>query len=223
MGSEIKPINSEDVVFQDITEFTKAIQPTEYKKVNCKFCCSAHRHAAEAEFVRINNVMAVVKFLQGRGELITYNAVRNHLTYHFGRKEIEERLKEHGEEMEKWRQLRPTKEQRLEDFIDILFRRIHLLEAHSDSTDTKDDAKDKTKVAETVAKLIDQVNKCQTELDKSREETAFVHIFIEKFAGMVELHIKNSPSREASQVLAAALVSVLDEARKLVGDLPQNE
>lgn len=215
MSKEIEHSKNISKTFSNISDFAKGIEPAEFTRANCKFCCSAYRKEAEVKYTETPSFSAVKNYLISKGEEISLASIKNHLTYHFGRKEIEERLKEYHEEMDRWRKLRPSKVERLQDFIDILYRKIHLLEAQTDSPDPKDKAKN----AEVLAKMIDQVNKCQAEIDKHRQETEIIRIFINRFTEIVEVQMKENISKEVSNILASALVTILEEAHNLVGDL----
>jgi len=222
MSNEIEPIKKNGS-FSDISEFTKHIEPSDFHSNKCKFCCSEFRQAAEREYEKIAGasgaISAIHKFLISRGESISLSSVKNHINYHFGKKVSEERMKEYGEEVEKWKSLRPSKEKRLQEFIDILYRRIHIIEANSDIQS----GKDKLKHSETIVKLMDQVNKCQAEIDKHKNQTGMIKVFIDNFVDIVQKHMEEIPSREATKALAEALTSVLEEAQKMVGDLSENE
>jgi hypothetical protein len=210
-------------VSSEEAQFLKHIIPTEMTKKACKFCCSENRHKAEEEYSKMSNTtggyLAAHKFLQSKGELISYTSVKNHLIYHFARKELEERIREFGDEMERWTTSRPTREHRLENFIDILYRRIQILESHIDTTDSKDN----TRISEVIVKLMDQVNKCQTELDKSRQQIDLVRMFIGKFTKIVQQHMETSTSKETNMILGQALISVLESAQQLLGEMTPNE
>lgn len=222
MANEIEQVKKNST-FSDISEFAKNMDPIEFHSNKCKFCCSEFRHLAEKEYEKISNntgaISAIHKFLTSRGEVISLSAVKNHLLFHFGKQVFEERLKEYGEEIEKWKNIRPSKEHRLQEFIDILYRRIYIIESNSESIDQREKAKN----AEIIVKLIDQVNKCQAEIDKNQKQTEMIKFFIQRFCEIVKDHMENTPSREATKILGETLVSILDEANKIVGDLFNNE
>ena len=210
-------------VSSEEAQFLKHIIPTEMKKKGCKFCCSEHRQKAEAEYARLPNTtggfLAAHKFLESKGEVISYRSIKNHLMYHYARQELEERVREFGDEMERWTTSRPTKEQRLINWIDILYRRIILYESHNDTTDSKENSK----ISEVVVKLIDQANKCQIELDKSRQQLDLVRMFIDKFTKIVQEHMEISTSKESNMILGQALISILESAQQVIGEMTENE
>jgi hypothetical protein len=183
-------------------------------KTNCKLCQSKFRKDAEEKYARTANIVNVHRFLQDSGEEISYQAVRNHLTIHYMRPELEVRLKEYAEDIHSWTKIRQEKEDIHREHIAILQRRIRLMEANTD--DSSNESQRRT--AETVAKLIDQIGKEQERMESLKEDESTLKIVLLKFEDLVKTKLENMSVPEAR----VALVDVLEGFAQIIAEFEDN-
>jgi hypothetical protein len=177
-------------------------------KSNCKLCNSHLRAEAEEKFMASGNYFAVYKHLNAKGESISPNAVRNHLENHFMKPLLELRMKDYAEDLKGWLNTYQTKEQRLEGYLSLIDRQIHLLNANTSNTNTDQ----MRKTSDAVVKLMKEAAHIEEILEKHREGMKPIMIFVERFRDAIGEQLQSIESAEARM----ALVQILEIIEKEV-------
>lgn len=181
-------------------------------KSNCKLCNSKHRDDAEAKFMASGNYFSVYKYLDNIGEKISPNAVRNHLENHFMKPLLELRMKDYAEDLKSWLNGYQTKEQRLEGYLALIDRQIHLLNASTNNTN----ADQMRKNSDSVVKLMKEATNIEEVLEKYKEGMQPIMIFIERFRDIIRDQLQNIESTEARMALIQVLESVEKDAEGIL-------
>lgn len=175
-------------------------------KSNCKLCNSNYRAEAEEKYLATRNPYAVHKMLVAKGESINYNSVRNHLEKHFMKPLLELRMKDYAEDLGGWLNTHQTKEQRLEGYLSLIDRQIHLINANTEETNSEQMRKN----TDAVVKLMNEATKIEEILEKHRAGMQPIMIFIERFRETIRIQLLELESAEARM----ALVSILESIEK---------
>lgn len=191
---------------ENLFNITEELTGDAVLKSNCKLCNSIHREEAESKFMACGNYYSVYKHLISIGEQISVNAVRNHLENHFMKPLLELRMKDYADDLKKWLKTYQTKEQRLEGYLSLIDRQIHLLNANTDNTDGESMRKN----TDAVVKLMKEATNIEDTLEKYREGMRPIMIFIERFRTSIVGHLQNLESAEARM----ALVQILEDIEK---------
>lgn len=202
--------------YNNFTEFAeKVLTAEEVFKSNCKLCNSKCRREAEDKYVKTINFSHVHRWLQDQGEQISFHAVRNHLTNHFRRPELETRLKEYAEDIGAWSKIRQDRQERHMEHIAILSRRMHMLEAMTDNNEPEA----QRKTAETVAKIIEQIGKEEERIEDMKQEESPIRILFYRFEDIIKTKVENISSPEAR----VALLDILESIAKLVEEFETDD
>jgi hypothetical protein len=202
---EIVPIEQK---LETLFKVTDELKGDAICKSNCKLCNSQYRAEAEEKFMASGNYFAVYKFLQSKNESISPNAVRNHLENHFMKPLLELRMKDYAEDLKGWLGTYQSKEQRLEGYLSLIDRQIHLLNANTSETN----ADQMRKTTDAVVKLMKEASNIEEILEKHREGVRPIMIFVERFREAISEQLNSIESAEARM----ALVQVLEVIEKEV-------
>lgn len=183
-------------------------------KSNCKLCNSPLRAEAEEKFMKSGNYFAVYKFLKDNGEDISPNAVKNHLQNHFMRPLLEMRMKDYADDLKGWLNTYQNKEQRLENYLTLIDRQIHLLGANTKNTD----AEDLRKTSDKVARLMAEATSIEDKLEKHRAGVKPIMIFLEKFRQTISTHLKEIDNSEARMALVQILEAIEEDAEGILSN-----
>jgi hypothetical protein len=100
---------------------------------NCKLCKSSYRAEAESLYDRTGNARHVWKFLsEERQEEISYNAVNNHLSFHYTAHNNGELVREFGKDLQVWVDIQGDDLLSLRRTIAILEREMAVIAAKSE-------------------------------------------------------------------------------------------
>tara|TARA_Y100000310_G_scaffold311548_1_gene357910 strand:- start:5057 stop:5701 length:645 start_codon:yes stop_codon:yes gene_type:complete len=208
-------IDNELVVAEQLHH--KAITPyeeneKEINKSTCKLCQSKFRKQAEQEYDnKRKNVTAVVNFLKNKNETISYNAVRNHLHFHYDLQSRKTIVSEYGKDVIKWVKGLGT------DRADAIRARIALLDREAVSIASESDdipLEEKRKSVEIVSKLYATIEKLERhllELEKVQEPAAIV---VNQLQIIIQEEMKNIKTVETKKVL----VHILEQLQNQVGE-----
>lgn len=219
--AEVKPTEivqalPQDDKFNSFVDYAaKGLKCEVICKTNCKLCNSKFRIQAEEKYSKSLNMVATHRFLIDSGESVSYMSVRNHLLTHFVQPELEERLRDYAEDINSWSKIRQEKEEMYRTQITVLQRRLHLMDSSTDNFDHES----QRKTADTVTKLIDQINKVQEKIDLLRKDESPIKILLLKFEQMVKEKLENMKSEEAR----IALVDVLEGFMQIVAEFESND
>lgn len=200
---QIVPIESK---LDNLFKITDNIKAEPVRKSNCKLCNSSLRDEAEEKFMGCGNSFVVYKMLAARNEKISPNAVRNHLENHFMKPLLEMRMKDYADDLKGWLNTYQTKEQRLEGYLSLIDRQIHLLNANTSNTD----ADDLRKNSDAVVKLMKEATNIENTLEKYKEGMQPIIVFIERFRTAIKDQLLTLESAEARM----ALVQILEIVEK---------
>tara|TARA_B100001778_G_scaffold334977_1_gene350088 strand:+ start:6819 stop:7478 length:660 start_codon:yes stop_codon:yes gene_type:complete len=201
-GKEIVPLEQNKL--ENLFKITDELTGEAVCKSNCKLCNSIHRDDAEAKFMASGNYFAVYKFLDGLGEKISPNAVRNHLENHFMKPLLELRMKDYADDLKGWLNNYQSKEQRLEGYLTLIDRQIHMLNANTDNTNSEQMRKN----SDAVVKLMKEATNIEEILEKHREGMQPIMIFIERFRDTIRDQLQSLESAEARMALVQILESI---------------
>jgi len=184
----------------------------EITKDNCKLCQSALRKRAEEEYDnKKGNVTAVVNFLKNSNEEISYNAVRNHLHFHYDLRKRKTTINEYSKDVLKWAKGIGA------DRVDALKARIGLLDREAVAIASESDdmgMEEKRKSMETVVKvysIIEKLERQLTELEDAKEPATIV---IERLQIIIQEEMKSIKTVETKR----ALVHILEQLQSQVGE-----
>lgn len=200
---QIVPIESK---LDNLFKITDNIKAEPVRKSNCKLCNSNLRDEAEEKFMACGNSFVVYKMLAARNEQISPNAVRNHLESHFMKPLLEMRMKDYADDLKGWLNTYQTKEQRLEGYLSLIDRQIHLLNANTSSTN----ADELRKNSDAVVKLMKEATNIENTLEKYKEGMQPIMIFLERFRTAIKDQLLTLESAEARM----ALVQILEIVEK---------
>jgi hypothetical protein len=180
-------------------------------KSNCKFCQSKFRQKAEDEYDKLNNMKIVHKFLQSKGEEISYMAVRNHILIHYKKQERALKLQEYSGELKKWLAMRQDRRASIEGRIAILSNEMVLIAAETVPLSLDE----RRRSVDAIKKISDTITGLEDKQDEIEGRMEPVYILIENLKNIISSRIKKSTSEEVKR----ELMSVLEDLSKSVGDL----
>lgn len=199
---------------QNLFNITDKINGDPVCKSNCKLCNSQYRKDAEEKYLSSQNYLHVYRYLQTKGEDISPNAVKNHLEKHLMKPLLEMRMKDYADDLRVWAKERQTKEQRLENYLVMIDRQIHLLNSNTSET-SPDQIRKNT---DAVVKLMAQASSIENTLEKYREGMKPIMIFMERFEGIIKEKLEVMQSAEARMALVEILESLDKEVERMNND-----
>ena len=183
-------------------------------KNGCKLCNSDHRSEAEDLWEKNQNMNAVHRFIESKGEKVSYPAIRRHLISHYKKKESLDKRAEYIKDLKVWRANRIEKEERLDLLMSILEKRIVELAAEQDGN-TDDPGR---RMAETMVKLIQQLLSCQQAADEYKQLLEPVKLIIERLQNIVKEEVQTSSGNDVRK----ALMNVVSSLEKDVHEIMKN-
>lgn len=184
----------------------------ESTKPNCKLCNSKLRKDAEKLVETGASVMAVFRFLEQKGEEISYNAVSNHVNYHFRGKQTETDLLEYSTQLQKWANLSTSDEVLLSRYIRVLDMEAMYLAAKN----AKVDLNERRKNDDIILKITSQINQLKDSLREIHSDLRPVEILVKSLNRIIENKLQGTVSAETRR----ALEDVVNQLKKEVDDLP---
>ena len=110
---------------QQLHNFIKTLNKSKLSKTNCKLCNSKFKNVAEEHYEsKKQNLLSVKKFVDEKGENISYRGIRNHFKRHYIGVSDLEALHEYGEELAVWSERRFDIRQNMQDRINILTKEM---------------------------------------------------------------------------------------------------
>jgi hypothetical protein len=185
------------------------------KKINrqgCKLCASKLRAQAEKEFDDKENVTAVVNLLKEKGEEISYNAVKNHILFHYELPKKKAMIYEYARDVSEWVEgLGANRADAIKGRIGVLDREaVHLATASQGLA-----LAERQKSLEVLTKIyasVEKLEKALLEVEKARDPVALVvnqlQIIIQK-----EAEITKTPE------VRRVIVNILDQLQSKLGDM----
>lgn len=195
-----------------LTDFVNASGVDEIMKPNCKLCNSKFRKDAEGMAERGQNISTIFRFLEREGEGISYNAINNHITYHFKVKQSDAELKEYAGQLEQWARMSQSDEALITKYVRMLDREITLLGAKNATAD----AAELRKNNEIILKMQAQVMSLKESSKKLNAEMQPIEILFASLDKIIRAKLTSGISPEAKR----ALQDVIDQLRKEVGEVP---
>jgi hypothetical protein len=183
-------------------------------KSNCKLCNSEYRSEAEDLYLETNNISSVFRMLKSKNEDISIPSIRSHLKNHFVDQQQQEKIRDYAADIVKWKEMQANKEERLKTYLAILEKRIFQIAAFvDDRTDIES-----IKTTETLAKLVDQASKIQSQLDEENMRVEPAKVVIKKLQEIIEIRVKTSKSAE----LKNTLIDLVSDLQGNIGGLLEN-
>jgi hypothetical protein len=183
-------------------------------KSNCKLCNSEYRSEAEDLYLETNNISSVFRMLKSKNEDISIPSIRSHLKNHFVDQQQQEKIRDYAADIVKWKEMQANKEERLKTYLAILEKRIFQIAAFvDDRTDIES-----IKTTETLAKLVDQASKIQSQLDEENMRVEPAKVVIKKLQEIIEIRVKTSKSAE----LKNTLIDLVSDLKGNIGGLLEN-
>ena len=180
-------------------------------RANCLLCNSKYRKEAEELYSQSHNRTKVHRFLKDRGEIISYQAVGQHLKNHFLAPIMNARVQDYASSLKEFAKLEQGRVNRIRQHITMLERRVLMIESSTD----EDDIESQRKTGDTVARLMEQIHKWDEQLSDIEHKHEPVKILVTKFDGIVRDKLEDITSPEAR----IALEEILDEFIKSAEDL----
>ncbi|NJL70087.1 MAG: hypothetical protein HC888_00125 [Candidatus Competibacteraceae bacterium] len=144
------------------------------KDPRCKLCNSAYREEAELRFEQARNIARVHKYLNTEcGEEISYNAVKNHLKYHYVPTGNNTSLLQYAPEIQKWVAIQNDQKWSLMRTIAVLESKMMHIAAEDEGMHLEE----RRKNIDTVKKLADSLLAYRSklaDLEKQEEPVMFV-------------------------------------------------
>lgn len=179
---------------------------------NCKLCNSKNRKEAEAMADKGDRIQGIFQFLKRQGEDISYNAVSNHINYHFKAKQTETDIKEYVNQLSKWSNLSIADETLLTRYIREMDMEIFYLNSKNAGLDHATRLKNN----ECINKMRAMVLSYKQALKDMNKEMHPVNIIFSSLNRIIEVKLRGAVNPEVKQ----ALRDVIDQLNKEVGDVP---
>jgi len=210
MSNNIEKYNSDKYSLDGLIEDqTKLIRSSSCKLCNCEF-----RIECEELWEKTNNINAVYRLVESKGEKISYPAIRSHLINHYKKQENLDKLSNYVKSLDSWRKSKIEKEQRLELLMSILEKRIIEIAAEQDGN--SDDSG--RKMADTMVKLIQQLLSCQSALDDHKQLMEPVKLIVSRLQTIVKEEIQTNSGKD----VRSALINVVSSLEKDVHEIMKN-
>ena len=163
---------------QKSKQFSKLVGTISDEKItrkNCKCCNSKHRTAAEEIYEQRGSVKAVKRFLDSKGDVISYLAVRNHIHRHYMGQARNSYVKEWANDLGKYAGALGDRKYMILERLAIMRRDMCLIAAESDSVALDE----RRRSADIVKKLSDGMSTLEDKLDQLDKDLEPVEIVIE--------------------------------------------
>jgi|688.fasta_scaffold160509_3 hypothetical protein len=210
MSNNIEKYNSNnynlDGMIEDQSKFVRS--------TSCKLCNSSFRLECEELWEKTNNINAVYRLLESKGEKISYPSIRSHIINHYKKQENLDKLSNYVKSLDSWRKCKVEKEQRLELIMSILEKRIIEIAAEQDGN--SDDSG--RKMADTMVKLIQQLLSCQSALDEHKQLMEPVKLIVSRLQAIVKEEIQTHSGKDVK----SALINVVSSLEKDVHEIMKN-
>jgi len=182
-------------------------------KPNCKLCNSKNRKEAEALADKGSSIMSIFNFLKREGDDISYNAVNNHINYHFKAKQTETDLREYVNQVSKWTALTSgSDEMMLNRYVKEMDMEITYLSSKNINLDHPMRLKNN----EVINKLRAMVLTFKQSIKDLNKEMHPVNIVFSSLDRIIEVKLRNAVNPEVKQ----ALKDVIEQLNREVGDMP---
>lgn len=212
MSNDLAASNSNSSGGMNFTAFVNTLGDSDPIKPNCKLCNSKFRKEAERLVETGASISSIKRMLDREGEDISYNAVANHINYHFKAKNAETDLKEYANQLEKWGQMSMSEEELIRRYIRMLDIEITFL----GSKNAHVDMAERRKNEDMIVKMQNQVMMLKESAKKLNAELQPIEILFTSLNRIIEIKLKSSISPEAKK----ALQDVIDQLKKEVGEVP---
>ena len=186
--------------------FFEIVKQTKITKKGCKCCESKFREEAEELFEKTNNIRAVRKFLEEKGQKISYLAVRNHINKHYLGTERLQSVKEWLEDVNRYSSNKSDRVRELRGRKNALNREFLLIAAGTDG----ESLEERRKSADALKKISDTMISIEDKIDDIENEKAPVEILIENFQQIIADKIKKTTTEEVKRVLLDTLTELSD-------------
>jgi hypothetical protein len=207
--NELAKVNKQS---RSLYEFAENLNVTDVVfRSNCLLCKSAHRKEAEELYSRTTSYTKVHRFLENKGEAISYPAVAQHIKKHFLTPIMNARIQDYAENLKEFSNIQQGQIERYHHHINMLDRRILMIEANTD----EEDIDSQRKTGETVSKLMDQIHKLETNLTEIEQAKEPVKILLTKFDNIVRVKIEDVTSPEARMIVEEILEEFIRSAEEL--------
>lgn len=184
------------------------------RSTSCKLCNSAFRLECEELWEKTNNINAVYRLIESKGEKISYPAIRSHIINHYKKQENLDKLSNYVKSLDSWRKSKVEKEQRLELLMSILEKRIIEIAAEQDGNSDESGRK----MADTMVKLIQQLLSCQSALDEHKQLMEPVKLIVCRLQAIVKEQIQTHSGKD----VRSALINVVSSLEKDVHEIMKN-
>lgn len=177
----------------------------------CKLCNSIYRDEAEAMFDKYRNYSKVHKLLEERGENVSYNAVQNHLKFHYVVNTNNAMMKEYAGEVLKWVEAGTTHTRALERNIAVMEREMISLAALSEGMNLDE----RRKNTELIKKLGDSAHiyrKTLMDIERSQEP---VTLIFNQLQVIIQDELKNATDPATKTIVKKIITRLKDD----MGDL----
>lgn len=213
MKNNIQKFDEKDNIFSNLENIAN-FQKNLIHNSGCKLCHSENRVEAEEMWEKTNNMNAVFRLMESKGEKISYPAIRSHLINHYKKQESLEKISNYAKDLKLWRQNKIEKEERLETIMSILEKRIIEIAAEQDG-DTGESGR---KMSDTLVKLVQQLMSCQQSLDEHKQIMEPVNLIVARLQNIVKEEINSNSGSDVRK----ALINVVSSLEKDVHEIIKN-
>lgn len=191
-------------------DFKKFVENLASRRVasvdSCKLCNSPNRAAAEAMADRSPNIAAIKRFIESKGEEISYNAISNHINNHYIAEHDEANLSVFAEKLSKWSKVPKSDEHLLRRYIETLdMEAMHLISKNADL-----DIAERRKNDELFVKLCAQLDAFREQLKKLEGEKTEAEIVVTSVNKIINLKIQGTNDASVKK----ALIEVVEALKK---------
>lgn len=198
---------AKDKTYSTIIDYAKDLTAEVVVKSNCKLCNSIYRQEAEEMYMDGKSPHNVYKWLKGKNEDISANAVRNHFVQHYQKPIAEQRIKAYAENLEDYSRIRMSEDAKLEQYSTLLDQQIHTL----GSTMAGMGVDESRKTIETIVKLIDQAVKVLDKIKSMRQENEPIKILIERINNVMTVKYTEAQTPEMKKVIGEIVELIVKE------------
>ncbi len=189
-------------------------------RCDCKFCNSKLRVEAQQLFQKTNKMISVQRFFQQKGIKISYPAIRNHLTVHYGAQAKSSKIQQYKQDLKGMLSIQVNKRQFLDQRIVMLTRQMMSLSVQTNSLSMDERRKTNdtiVKLNQSISKLIDQ----RQDMDKQMQP---FYIVLQALKQIVSTRIKDSQSIQVKKELQGLIsdLKVHPLVKQLLLDKPVN-
>lgn len=190
------------------------IQDRIITKPGCKLCNSKYRAEAEHTYEQTNkNFRAVEKFLKGKGEDISYQAIRNHFKMHYEQQKIDLQVKEYIDNIAKFRVEHNDRRSELSERKTVLEQKLIQIAAMGQGATSNDEARKDANALKALSDAILAIDKEITDMDKKMEPVILV---IQILTKIVEGKIRKASSQDHKHDLKDILEQLADQTQDLI-------